>query len=70
VWGAGSKTTKQWYAQGFRTLEDLRTKARLTRMQQIGLKYYDDLNARIPRDEVTRIENIVNKNTKRRTYIV
>lgn len=59
VWGAGTETTKQWFAQGFRTLDDLKKKARLTRMQQIGLKYYDDFNARIPRDEVTRIETIV-----------
>ncbi|CAF1585427.1 unnamed protein product, partial [Adineta steineri] len=59
VWGAGTETTKQWFAQGFRTLEDLRTRARLTRTQQIGLKYYQDFNTRIPRDEVTRIETIV-----------
>lgn len=59
VWGAGAETTKQWFAQGFRTLEDLRTRARLTRTQQIGLKYYDDFNTRIPREEVTRIETIV-----------
>jgi hypothetical protein len=61
VWGAGSETSKQWFAQGFRTLEDLRTRARLTRMQQIGLQYYDDFNTRIPRDEVTRLETIVKK---------
>ena len=59
VWGAGVETTKQWFAQGFRTLDDLRNRARLTRVQQIGLKYYDDFNTRIPRDEVTRIETIV-----------
>jgi len=60
VWGAGTETTKQWFAQGFRTLDDLRLRARLTRTQQIGLEYYDDFNTRIPRDEVTRIETIVN----------
>ena len=60
VWGAGTETTKQWFAQGFRTLDDLRTRARLTRMQQIGLQYYKDFNTRIPREEVTRIETIVN----------
>jgi hypothetical protein len=59
VWGAGTETTKQWFAQGFRTLDDLRTRARLTRTQQIGLKYYNDFNTRIPREEVTRIETIV-----------
>ena len=59
VWGAGAETSKQWFAQGFRTLDDLRTRARLTRTQQIGLKYYQDFNTRIPREEVTRIETIV-----------
>jgi hypothetical protein len=62
VWGAGIETTKQWFAQGFRTLDDLRSRARLTRTQQIGLKYYEDFNTRIPREEVTRIESIVKKN--------
>jgi len=61
VWGAGTETTKQWFAQGFRTLDDLRKRARLTRTQQIGLKYYEDFNTRIPREEVTRLERIVNK---------
>ena len=42
VWGAGTETAKQWFAQGFRTLDDLRKRARLTRTQQIGLKYYND----------------------------
>ncbi|CAF1642910.1 unnamed protein product, partial [Didymodactylos carnosus] len=59
VWGAGSETTKQWFAQGFRTLDDLRTKAKLTRTQEIGLKYYNEFNERIPREEVTQIENII-----------
>ena len=66
VWGAGAETTKQWFAQGFRTLDDLRTRARLTRTQEIGLKYYDEFNTRIPRDEVTRIETIVKRDTSRR----
>jgi hypothetical protein len=61
VWGAGTETSKQWFAQGFRTLDDLRKRARLTRTQQIGLKYYEDFNTRIPREEVTRLERIVNK---------
>lgn len=45
--------------QGFRTLDDLRTKAKLSHNQQVGLKYYDEFLERIPRDEVTEIEAVV-----------
>ena len=47
--------------QGFRTLDDLRTKAKLSHNQQVGLKYYDEFLERIPREEVTEIEAMVNQ---------
>ncbi|CAF0803213.1 unnamed protein product [Didymodactylos carnosus] len=59
IWGAGVVIAKQWVDQGFRTLDDIRTKAKLTPNQQVGLKYYDEFLERIPRDEVAQIESIV-----------
>ncbi|CAF1093694.1 unnamed protein product [Rotaria sp. Silwood1] len=58
IWGCGPNIAKQWYDQGFRTLDDLRTKAKLSHNQQIGLKYYDEFLERMPRDEVAEIEAV------------
>ncbi|XP_061889129.1 DNA polymerase lambda isoform X1 [Entelurus aequoreus] len=59
IWGAGAKTSQLWYQQGFRTLEDIRTKAHLSHSQKIGLKHYDDFLDRMPRDEAAAIEKVV-----------
>ncbi|XP_034544348.1 DNA polymerase lambda [Notolabrus celidotus] len=59
IWGAGAKTAQLWYQQGFRTLEDIRTKAHLSNTQKIGLKHYDDLLDRMPREEAGAIEKLV-----------
>ncbi|CAL8358476.1 unnamed protein product [Boreogadus saida] len=59
IWGAGAKTAQLWYQQGFRTLEDIRTKAVLSTTQKIGLKHYEDLLDRMPREEAGAIEELV-----------
>ncbi|RNA10010.1 DNA polymerase lambda [Brachionus plicatilis] len=59
IHGVGPTTARLFLSQGFKTLEDLKTNANLTRQQKIGLKYYDEFNQRIPRDEVAKIENQV-----------
>ncbi|CAL9700691.1 unnamed protein product [Knipowitschia caucasica] len=59
IWGAGAKTAQLWYQQGFRTLEDISTKAHLNHNQKIGLKYYNDILDRMPREEAGAIEKVV-----------
>ncbi|XP_041640372.1 DNA polymerase lambda [Cheilinus undulatus] len=59
IWGAGAKTAQLWYQQGFRTLDDIRTKAHLSHTQKIGLKHYDDFLDRMPREEAGAIEKVV-----------
>lgn len=64
IWGVGAKTAREFYFdRGWRCLDDVVEFGwdQLTRVQQIGVKYYDELNnIKIPRDEVERIGKIVN----------
>ncbi|XP_036857217.2 DNA polymerase lambda isoform X6 [Manis javanica] len=64
IWGAGTKTAQMWYHQGFRSLEDIRNQASLTTQQVIGLKHYDDFLERMPREEATEIEQIVQESAQ------
>ncbi|NXW41508.1 DPOLL polymerase, partial [Nyctiprogne leucopyga] len=61
IWGAGAKTAQMWYQQGFRTLDDIRTKATLTSQQAVGLKHYTDFLERMPREEAAEIEQTVRR---------
>ncbi|KAL4782991.1 hypothetical protein BJX76DRAFT_331219 [Aspergillus varians] len=52
VYGAGLSVASKWIAQGYKSLEDLQTKATLTQSQRVGLERYFDFSQRIPRNEV------------------
>ncbi|KAK4058384.1 hypothetical protein OIO90_000542 [Microbotryomycetes sp. JL221] len=55
IYGVGRPVSEQFIANGARSLEDLRRepmKFGMTTSQQLGLKYYDELQERIPRAEV------------------
>ncbi|RDW76408.1 DNA-directed DNA polymerase IV [Aspergillus mulundensis] len=52
VYGAGLAVASRWIAQGYKSLDDLRTRATLTQSQRIGLEHYFDFSQRIPRSEV------------------
>lgn len=61
--GIGPAVAAQLYdAKGIRTLDDLRAIGpTLTHHQQVGLKYLDELELRVPRSEVAEIEGIVRR---------
>lgn len=59
IWGVGQTTARQWVAQGIKTLDDVKDRAKLTRPQQIGLKHYHDLLERMPREEAKKIDEFV-----------
>ncbi len=56
IFGVGPVLAKKWYQQGYKTLEDLPVES-LTYAQTLGLKYYQDINSRIPRNEIDEINN-------------
>lgn len=45
--------------QGYRSVEGLATSGVLNRQQTIGVKHYHDFQERMPREEVTEIEEKV-----------
>lgn len=63
VWGCGPHTARQWYFdRGWRSLDDVIDQGwdSISRVQQIGIKYYDEFNERkISRPEVEEIGKIV-----------
>ena len=56
IYGVGMKQADIWIANGYRTLNDIESKAQLTVNQRAGLEHYDDFQQRIPRDEVREHE--------------
>jgi DNA polymerase lambda len=59
IWGVGATSARRFVQMGYKTLEDLGRSGILTRVQEIGLRHYEDFNERIPRSEVKEIEEKV-----------
>ncbi|XP_019849408.1 PREDICTED: DNA polymerase lambda-like isoform X1 [Amphimedon queenslandica] len=59
IHGVGQIVAEQFYAQGYRTLDDLKEANILNRQQQIGFKYYHEFAERMDRSEVEEIERKV-----------
>ncbi|KAF4549287.1 DNA polymerase type-X-like protein [Elsinoe fawcettii] len=64
IWGVGATTARDFYYQrGWKELDDVVEFgwSTLSRVQQIGVKYYDEFKDGIPRQEVEDIAAIVHK---------
>jgi DNA polymerase IV len=64
IWGVGATTAREfYYDKGWRDLDDIVEYGwkTLSRVQQIGVKFYDEFLDHIPRDEVEEIGQIVHR---------
>ena len=60
VYGIGPKKAKELVDNGITSIEQLRANQQmLNDIQKVGLQYYEDILARIPREEVEQYETIV-----------
>ncbi|KAJ8115555.1 hypothetical protein ONZ43_g4641 [Nemania bipapillata] len=61
IWGVGAKTAHDFYSRGWRDLDDIVEFgwSEITRVQQIGVKYYEELQEKVPRAEVEAIANTI-----------
>jgi DNA polymerase IV len=55
IYGVSTTLASEWLRQGHRTLDDLVKNVKLSENQKIGIEHYDDLQQRIPREEVTAL---------------
>ncbi|KAG8512461.1 DNA polymerase beta, partial [Galemys pyrenaicus] len=60
VTGIGPSAARKFVDEGIKTLEDLRkNEDKLNHHQRIGLKYFEDFEKRIPREEMLQMQDIV-----------
>ncbi|KAG2151079.1 uncharacterized protein EDB93DRAFT_1083633 [Suillus bovinus] len=65
IYGVGMESrqiARMWYNNGCRTLDDVRARKggiKLSQVQEVGLKFYDDINDRMPRSEAESIFNLI-----------
>ncbi|PGH29847.1 DNA polymerase IV [[Emmonsia] crescens] len=67
IWGVGAKTARDFYYHyHWRTIDDIIEQGwnTLSRVQQIGIKYFDEFMAGIPRSEVEFIADIILRHAK------
>ncbi|KAI1262120.1 hypothetical protein F5Y18DRAFT_398581 [Xylariaceae sp. FL1019] len=67
IWGVAAKTANEFYNKGWRDLDDIVENGwdTITRVQQIGVKYYDDIQEGISRAEVEAIGDVILKHARK-----
>ncbi|KAK2734221.1 hypothetical protein FQN57_001742 [Myotisia sp. PD_48] len=68
IWGVGAKSAREFYYQRqWRSLDDIIEQGwdSLSRVQQIGLKYYDEFISGVPRHEMEHIANTILEHARR-----
>ncbi|TVY39394.1 DNA polymerase type-X family protein [Lachnellula occidentalis] len=66
IFDVGAKTARDWYNKGWRDLDDVaQAFGSLSRSQQIGLKFYEEFEERMSRDEVEKIGAVVLREANR-----
>ncbi|KAF9870848.1 DNA polymerase lambda [Colletotrichum karsti] len=67
IWGVGDTTARDFYRKGWRELDDVVEYGwdSLSRVQQIGVKFYDEFKLKIPRTEVESIANTILKHARK-----
>ncbi|KAI1172316.1 hypothetical protein F4777DRAFT_520035 [Nemania sp. FL0916] len=68
IWGVGAKTAHEFYSRGWRDLDDIVENGwnQISRVQQIGVKYYEELQEKVPRAEVEAIASIILEHANKR----
>ncbi|RYP48557.1 hypothetical protein DL768_005556 [Monosporascus sp. mg162] len=61
IWGVAATTAREFYNKGWRDIDDIVEYGwnSLTRVQQIGVKFYDEFKLKIPRAEVESIAQTI-----------
>ncbi|XP_048369143.1 DNA polymerase beta [Sphaerodactylus townsendi] len=66
VTGIGPAAARKFVDEGIKTLEDLKkNEHKLNHHQRIGLKYFEDFEKRIPREEMLKMQEIVLNEVKK-----
>jgi DNA polymerase/3'-5' exonuclease PolX len=66
IWGVGVEKAKEWVNQGIYTLENIKEKGvPLTAQQEIGIRYYNDLQVPIPYATVELYKKYIKRKIKK-----